>query len=61
MPRGAAITNTTISTPATSTLTAEEIVTRSTSCRPPTSTAPSTGPTHEDVPPISGMAMAFTA
>src|SRR5215470_12458725 len=61
MPCGATITKVTSSTPATSTLTAEEMVTRMYSCRPPTSTAPTTGPNQLDVPPISGMAMAFTA
>ena len=40
MPCGATMTNTTISTPATSTLMAEEMVTRRYSCGPPTSTAP---------------------
>ena len=61
MPWGATITKKTISTPATSTLAAEEMVTRSTSYRPPTSTAPITGPSQLEVPPIRGMAMAFTA
>src|SRR5205807_8934575 len=61
IPCGAAMTKATISTPATSTFTAEEIVTRMYSCRPPTSTAPITGPSQLEVPPISGMAMAFTA
>src|SRR6266851_3004591 len=61
MPWGAAITKATISTPATSTLTADEIDTRRYSCKPPTSTAPTTGPSQLPVPPISGMAMAFTA
>src|SRR5262249_19099721 len=60
MPCGARITNATISTPATSTLTAEEIVTRIHSCRPPTRIAPTTGPSQFAVPPINGMAMALT-
>ena len=47
-PAAPAITKATISTPATSTLTAEEIVTRRYSCRPPTSTAPTTGPSQLD-------------
>ena len=45
-PAAPAITKATISTPATSTLTAEEIVTLRYSCRPPTSTAPTTGPSQ---------------
>ena len=40
---------------------ADEIVTRRYSWMPPTSTAPTTGPSQLPVPPISGMAMAFTA
>jgi len=42
-------------------LTADEIVTLRNSCKPPTSTAPTTGPSQLPVPPINGMAMAFTA
>src|SRR5262249_14182814 len=60
-PCGATITKITSRSPATSTWTADEIVTRMYSCRPPTSTAPITGPSQLEVPPISGMAMALTA
>ena len=51
----------TSSTPTISRLTAEEIVTVATCCSVPRSIAPISGPSQVVVPPISGMAMEFTA
>ena len=61
MPLGATMTNATSSTPTSSRLTAEEIVTVAICCSDASSTAPISGPTQVVVPPISGMAMEFTA
>ena len=61
MPRGAMITKKINSRPTISRLTADEIVTVATCCSVPSSSAPTSGPTHEVVPPIIGMAIEFTA
>src|ERR1700722_6810737 len=61
MPRGAAMTKPTNSTPTSSNERAEEIVTVATCCSVPSSTAPMTGPSQVEVPPISGMAIVLTA
>src|SRR5690349_1526805 len=61
MPCGARITKPTSRRPVISTLTADEMVTLTYCWSPPTRTAPTTGPTQLDVPPINGMAMALTA
>src|SRR5712664_2559243 len=59
-PSGAATTNTTSSTPTTSTLISLEIVTVTICCTEPRRTAPITGPSQCEVPPIIGMASADT-
>ena len=61
MPFGARVTNTTSSTPTMSRFQAEEIVTWTTCCTVPSSTAPISGPTQLIMPPISGIAMLLTA
>src|SRR6202171_2761797 len=61
MPFGARVTNSTSSTPTMSRIQAEEIVTCTTCCTVPSSTAPISGPTQLIMPPMSGMAMLLTA
>ena len=60
MPSGAATTNSTSSTPTTSTLTSDEMVTVSNCCIVPSRIAPMTGPAQCAVPPISDIASAET-
>ena len=61
MPRGASATKTTSIQPTIQRFSAEEMVTVAACCSAPSSTAPITGPAQVPAPPISGMAMAFTA
>src|SRR6185503_6512192 len=61
IPSGAATTNSTSSTPTTSTFISEEMVTVTICCTLPSSTAPITGPIQCAVPPMIGIASAFTA
>src|SRR6185295_12309912 len=61
IPSGAATTNTTSSTPTTSTFISEETVTVTICCTLPSNTAPITGPIQCAVPPMIGIASAFTA
>src|SRR5258706_4082733 len=61
MPSGAATTKITSMTPTASTLISEEIVTVTTCCTPPSRIAPITGPSQCAVPPMIGIASAFTA
>src|SRR5579885_1091106 len=61
MPFGATTTKNTNSAPTINRLSADEMVTVAHCWIVPSSSAPITGPSHIDVPPISGMAMAFTA
>ena len=61
MPFGAMMTKATSSTPTSSRLTADEMVTVATCCSVPSRIAPTSGPTQLVVPPIIGMAMELTA
>ena len=61
MPLGAATTNPTSISPTISNDSADEIVTVATCCNVPSNTAPISGPSQLEVPPISGMAMVLTA
>ena len=61
MPSGAPTTNSTSSTPTTSTFSSDEMVTVTSCCTVPSSTAPMTGPSQCDIPPMIGMASAETA
>src|SRR5205823_547339 len=61
IPFGASVTNATSSTPTISRFHADEMVTCTICCTEPRSTAPITGPTQLIMPPISGIAMLFTA
>ena len=61
MPLGATTTKPTSSTPTISRLSADEMVTVATCWMVPSKIAPITGPIQFAVPPISGMAMLFTA
>jgi len=60
-PFGAMMTNATSSTPETSRLTADEIVTVTYCCSVPSRSEPISGPTQVVVPPIIGMAIELTA
>src|SRR5687767_4994936 len=55
MPSGAATTNTTSSTPTTSTLISLEMVTVTTCCRVPSSSAPMIGPAQCTMPPMMAL------
>ena len=55
------MTKPTSTTPTRNTLSSEEMVTEMISCAVPSSSAPTTGPYQNAVPPIIGMAMALTA
>ena len=61
MPSGARTTKATSTTPTMSRFISEEIVTVASCWALPRSTAPITGPSQLVVPPIIGMARAFTA
>ncbi len=61
MPFGATVTNTTSSTPTMSRFHSDDTVTCTTCCTVPSSTAPRSGPSQLIIPPMSGMAMLFTA
>src|SRR6185437_8876083 len=61
MPLGAMMTKATSSTTTISRLSAEEMVTVTTCCTVPRTTAPTIGPIQLVMPPISGMAMLLTA
>ena len=61
MPLGATMTKPISSRPTMSRLAAEEMVTVATCCSVPSSSAPTSGPIHDVVPPIIGMAIEFTA
>src|SRR6185437_3333093 len=61
IPLGAATTKPSSISPTISSDSAEEIVTVASCCNVPSNTAPITGPSQLAVPPISGMAMVFTA
>ena len=61
MPLGATMTKPTSRKPTIKRLTADEIVTVAICCSEPSRMAPINGPTQLVVPPISGMAMEFTA
>src|SRR2546430_3256474 len=60
MPSGASTTKATSTTPTMNRFISEEIVTVASCCAVPSSTAPITGPTQLVVPPIIGIASAFT-
>src|SRR5262245_16205457 len=60
-PSGASTTKSTSTTPTIKRLSSDEIVTVATCCAVPRRTAPITGPSHVVVPPIIGIASAFTA
>ena len=61
MPCGASATNPTSNTPTIRRFSSDEMLTLVHSCTEPSSSAPMTGPVQVEVPPIIGMAMAFTA
>src|SRR6266851_183402 len=61
MPFGASVTKSTSSTPTMSRFQADETVTWTTCCTVPRRTAPMSGPIQLIMPPMSGMAMLFTA
>ena len=61
MPFGASVTKSTSSTPTMSRFQADETVTCTSCCTLPSSTAPMSGPIQLIMPPMSGMAMLFTA
>src|SRR5262249_43407890 len=60
-PSGARMTKATRTTPTINRFNSEEMVTVASCCAVPSSTAPTSGPTHVVVPPIMGMARLFTA
>src|SRR6185369_8262339 len=60
-PSGASTTKSTRTTPTIKRFSSDEIVTVAICCAVPSRTAPITGPSHVVVPPIIGIASAFTA